>query len=135
MLTHAGSVTYRQNRNETLYLIISSSDGAHWVLPKGHIEPNESTEEAALRELKEEAGIVGEIVDKLPIQCFEVLQEKVAVQYYLIKESGSCNRDEERLLRWEILDVALELLSFENTKAILREGSERLNRPRLPASI
>ncbi|HEX3007850.1 MAG TPA: NUDIX domain-containing protein, partial [Bacteroidales bacterium] len=81
MLTHAGSVTYRQTKSETLYLIISSSDGAHWVLPKGHIDPNESSEDAALRELREEAGIIGKIVDKLPIQYFEIPQEKLAVQY------------------------------------------------------
>ena len=71
MLTHAGSVTYRQDQKETFYLIISSSDGAHWVLPKGHIESNESPEETALRELREEAGIIGEIVDRLLIQSFE----------------------------------------------------------------
>jgi len=128
MLTHAGSVTYRQDQNETLYLIISSSDGVHWVLPKGHIEPNESPEETALRELREEAGIVGKIVDKLPIQSFETPQEKVAVQYFLIKELGACHRHEKRLIRWEVLDVALKLLSFENTKAILHEGSARVNR-------
>jgi 8-oxo-dGTP pyrophosphatase MutT (NUDIX family) len=125
MITHTGSVTYRQGRNEILYLIISSSDGTHWVLPKGHIEPNESPEETALRELREEAGIVGEIVDKLPIQSFETPQGAVTVQYFLIKELGAGQASENRMIRWEVLEAALQLLSFENTKVILREGSAR----------
>lgn len=33
-----------------------------WVLPKGRIEPNESIEEAALREVFEETGVRGKIV-------------------------------------------------------------------------
>jgi hypothetical protein len=41
MPTHAGGVTFRKSGDRTLYLIVSSSDGAHWVLPKGHIEPGE----------------------------------------------------------------------------------------------
>lgn len=43
-----------------------------WLPMGGHIEPNETPEEAALRELQEEAGIVGQIVpeDSLSINCY-----------------------------------------------------------------
>jgi len=126
MLTHAGSVTFRQSDSEILYLVISSSDGAHWVFPKGHIEPNESPAETALRELREEAGIIGEIVDRLPIQSFEKRQEKVSVQYFLVKGLGSVQRNEKRIIRWEALDAALELLSFEEDKIVLRDGARKL---------
>ena len=127
MLTHAGSVTFRQNANEILYLVISSSDGAHWVFPKGHIEPNESPEETALRELREEAGINGEIVDRLPVQSFEKRQEKVSVQYFLVKGLDSAQRNEKRIIRWGTLDAALELLSFEEDKMVLRYGAGRVH--------
>lgn len=126
MPTHAGSVTYRKEQDKILYLIISSSDGVHWVLPKGHIEPDESPEEAALRELREEAGIVGEIVNKLPLQSFDVAGKPVTVQYFLIKSSGYCLAHEQRLIRWKDQASALELLSFANTRMILLEGSKRL---------
>ena len=126
MLTHAGSVTFRQGHNETLYLVIASSDGLHWVFPKGHIEPNESPEETALRELREEAGIIGEIVDRLSIQSYEKLKERVFVQYFLIKELGTCQRKEKRIIRWETQDAALEILSFEEDKMVLREGAGRV---------
>jgi len=127
MLTHAGSITFRQSVNEILYLVISSSDGAHWVFPKGHIEPNESPEETALRELREEAGIIGEIVDRLPIQSFEKPKEKVSVQYFLVKGLGSGQINERRIVRWEALDAALELLSFEEDKMVLRDGAGRVH--------
>ena len=39
----------------------------HWDLPKGHIEAGESSAEAALREVEEETGVCGEIVDPRPI--------------------------------------------------------------------
>jgi 8-oxo-dGTP pyrophosphatase MutT (NUDIX family) len=97
------------------------------VLPKGHIEPNESPEETALRELTEEAGIIGEIVDRLPIQFFENPKEKVIVQYFLVKEAGSSPEHEGRVIRWEVEDAALELLSFEDAKMVLRVGARRVH--------
>ena len=39
----------------------------HWDLPKGHVESGESSSEAALREVEEETGIRGEIIDSRPI--------------------------------------------------------------------
>lgn len=36
-----------------------------WSLPKGHIEPNETPEQAAIREVKEETGIDAQIVKHL----------------------------------------------------------------------
>ena len=70
-LTHAGCVVFRKDGEEILFLVISSSSGKHWVLPKGHIEENESPEAAALRELKEEAGIKGQIVEPLSIRKYK----------------------------------------------------------------
>ena len=36
-----------------------------WSLPKGHVEPGESAEQAAIREVHEETGIHGEVVRAL----------------------------------------------------------------------
>jgi 8-oxo-dGTP pyrophosphatase MutT (NUDIX family) len=36
-----------------------------WFLPKGHVEPDETIEEAAVREIEEETGIVGRVVASL----------------------------------------------------------------------
>jgi len=121
--THAGGVTFRQSCDQTLYLIISSSDGVHCVLPKGHIEPGESPEATVLRELKEEAGVIGEIVDRLSVQCFERPEEKVIVQYFLVRELDSIEPSEKRLLRWENEQAALQLLTFEEAREALRNAA------------
>ena len=45
-------------------LLVQEAKGTYagcWGLPKGHVEPNESIENAVLRELKEETNISGEV--------------------------------------------------------------------------
>src|SRR5438034_11631835 len=83
--THAGAVTFQITNGRTLYLIVSSSSGDNWVLPKGHIAPGESSADAALRELREEAGVIGQILDSLSIQQFKKVDEEVVVQYFLVR--------------------------------------------------
>jgi 8-oxo-dGTP pyrophosphatase MutT (NUDIX family) len=122
-ITHAGGVVFRSDDNQTFYLVISSSDGSSWVLPKGHIDSGESAETAALRELAEESGVVGEIVDHLSVQNFRKATIEGAVQYFLIRELGSTPAAEERTLRWEDEAAALRLLTFEDARVALREGA------------
>lgn len=52
----AGIVVYRKKNNQLEYLLLHYNAG-HWDFPKGHIEAGENKEQAALRELKEEAGL------------------------------------------------------------------------------
>jgi 8-oxo-dGTP pyrophosphatase MutT (NUDIX family) len=122
-VTHAGGVVFRNSDNQTLYLVVSSSDGANWVLPKGHIEPGESVEAAALRELAEEAGVLGEVVDHLSIQHFKKGNKEGVVQYFLIRELGSTAAAENRTLCWENEQSALQLLTFEDARVALRESA------------
>lgn len=51
-----GILPYRQTADGLRYLLILQTNG-FWSLPKGHMEPFESEEETALRELKEETGL------------------------------------------------------------------------------
>ena len=120
--THAGGVVFRKSKNRMLYLIISSSDGAHWVLPKGHIKSGESPEAAVLRELKEEAGVTGEVVHHLCVQCFEKPEEEVIVQYFLVRALGSTQPLEQREQRWEDEQAALRLLTFDDAQNALRNA-------------
>lgn len=125
-LTHAGCVVFQNESGRTLYLIVSSSSGTHWVLPQGHIEQNESPDEAALRELKEEAGVEGEILAPLSVREYRKPQEDVVIQYYLVRMLGFTQTSESRVLRWEEEQTARELLSFEAAQSAVREGAEAL---------
>jgi 8-oxo-dGTP pyrophosphatase MutT (NUDIX family) len=122
-LTHAGAVVFRERDKETLYLLVSSSDGANWVLPKGHIDPGETPQIAALRELVEEAGVLGSIVERLSVREFEKRGKSATLQYFLVREGGSTATKEKRVVRWENERSALQLLSFEEARLALIEGA------------
>jgi bis(5'-nucleosidyl)-tetraphosphatase len=122
-LTHAGAVVFRERDTEILYLIVSSSDGANWVLPKGHIDSGETPEIAALRELAEEAGVLGTIVDRLSVREFKKGGKEAVLQYFLVREGVSTATKEKRILRWEHERTALQLLSFEEARLALLEGA------------
>ena len=125
-LTHAGGVVFRKRNGEVLYLIVSSSDGQSCVLPKGHIELNESPDAAAVREIAEEAGVVGSVVAALSIRQFMKSGREALAQYFLIEETGVTESVEDREVRWENEQAAFELLTFPEAKAALSEGAAKL---------
>lgn len=63
-----------------------------WSLPKGHIEEGETAEQAALREVREETGIAGEIVAELGVIDFWFVAEgrriHKTVRHYLMRRVG-----------------------------------------------
>lgn len=124
--THAGTVVFQERGAQPVFLVISSSNGLHWVLPNGHIDPGESAESAALRELREEAGIRGELIQPLGVQHYRKFQQEVAAQYFLVRALEAGAAEEQRILRWEDERAALELLSFQQTRAALRQGADAL---------
>ena len=61
----AGGVCVRRMRGRDYLAAVRVKGGAVLALPKGHIEKGESGAEAAEREVSEEAGVRGELVEKL----------------------------------------------------------------------
>jgi 8-oxo-dGTP pyrophosphatase MutT (NUDIX family) len=123
MLTHAGCVAYRTTEDEPLFVVVSSSDGKHWVLPKGHIEPGENPKETALRELAEEAGFTGRIVAKIGREKYSTEKEKAVVEYFLVEASGCRRAEESRTVRWLNETAAHTALTFDGQKKALRRGA------------
>lgn len=123
-LTHAGCVVYRDDKKKIHYLLASSSTGKHWVLPKGHIDPGETPETAALRELTEETGVLGEVIQPLSVQHYDKAGKEVIIQYYLVRMIGSTTPMENRKLRWEKKKAALKKLSFVEAQNALEDAIE-----------
>ncbi len=95
--THAGGLVYRQLNGQKEYLLVSSKNVAlAWVLPKGHIHENETAEQAALREIKEEAGVEGAIVKPLGVVSTVTWFMKVkVVAFYLVKMKAVLEENSE----------------------------------------
>ena len=58
-----GAVLYTLIDGIRHYVLVSTSKGYNCGLPKGHMEGDENEKETALREVFEETGIHGELLD------------------------------------------------------------------------
>src|SRR5690348_14011575 len=100
--THAGGVVMRSAGADTLYLIVTALGKPNeWTLPKGHINPGETPEDAAVREIREEAGVAGEISCLIGMSEFSAKGEQANVNYYLINYLQSISDPEpNRQIAW-----------------------------------
>src|ERR1700742_81282 len=73
----AGGVAYRRKGEGVEIALISVGERNRWQLPKGLIDDGETSQAAALREVREEAGIETEMID---------LIDKVEYWYYATKK-------------------------------------------------
>lgn len=112
-------------------LVTQHSQNKHWSFPKGLIDPGQTTEEAALREVREEGGVAAEIIDKVGYSkyVYTFNGEKIfkVVTYFLMKyvSGDTANHD------WEVSDLgwykpedALKQLSFSQDKVLLKKALE-----------
>lgn len=72
-----------KNENENEVLLISSSrNNGNWIVPGGGIESNENPEDAAAREVYEEAGVKGRLSRFLGV--FESINRKHRTSVYIL---------------------------------------------------
>ena len=57
-----GAVLFRDLSGERIFLVLHSTQG-HWTLCKGHVEPGETEQETAMREIREETGLTVAFVE------------------------------------------------------------------------
>ena len=128
--------------------VISSSDGSlvalmarfnrggklEWCIPKGHLEANETNEQAALREVFEETGLQAKIIEYLGEVSYQFIQggKRVnkTVHVYLMEQTGgelSFDKDphkEASELEWVQVSELLTRLSHSNERRIAKMAVE-----------
>lgn len=125
----AGGVVYRRGDNGVEVVLCGRSADGVWGLPKGTPRPDESLEEAAVREVTEETGLQVRVVGKIgTIQYwFARPQEGVRyhkfVHYYLMAATGGNLEDhdwEYDRVEWLPIEEALKTLSYKNEVGVVR---------------
>jgi 8-oxo-dGTP pyrophosphatase MutT (NUDIX family) len=118
--SHAGGVVARIVDEERQYLIVEASrTRGLWVLPKGHIEPGETAEAAAVREVEEEAGVRAAIIAPAGESEYLAAGKPVRTIFFLMRYEAEASRTEERGRAWHRYEDALSLLPFDNLRRVL----------------
>ncbi|RLJ70754.1 8-oxo-dGTP diphosphatase [Hydrogenivirga caldilitoris] len=124
----AGGVLFKDGS----VLLIKTPSGV-WSFPKGNVEKGEKPEEAAVREVIEETGVKGKVVDYIGeiSYWYQLKGEKIfkRVKYFLMEYLEG-----EPQPSWEVLDAkffpveeANKLLKYKGDKEIFKKALERLS--------
>jgi 8-oxo-dGTP pyrophosphatase MutT (NUDIX family) len=120
LLTHAGGVVFRGDADRRVLLVRAKPAPHDWVLPKGHIEPGETPEQTAHREVIEEAGVDAEPLRAIGTLEFDTPNGKhVRSAFYLMRFVRNVAPHERREIRWATIDEALALVQFDDTRALI----------------
>jgi len=117
--THAGGVVFRRDGSLRVLLASASTNPNQWVFPKGHIEPGETPEQAAVREVREETGATVRLGAQIGAMEFNVPQERVRAVFYLMELVSEDQADEGRRLQWCTPSEARQRLTFDDARALL----------------
>ena len=127
IVRQAGGVVVRDVGGAPRFLIVRARrHPAHWIFPKGHVEPGESAEAAAIREVREEAGVSSTPIAPLGAVEYADGARQIRAEYFLLRHGRFVGADEARETRWCGLDEALSLLTFDSTRDLLRAAHARL---------
>jgi 8-oxo-dGTP pyrophosphatase MutT (NUDIX family) len=111
-----------------------AADGAKVLaLPKGHLEEDESAADAALREVREEAGVVGRLVDRLGDVRYWYMRDgrRIAkvVSFFLLEYVSGDVADHDREVehaRWLALERAARELTYKGERDMASRALLRL---------
>jgi 8-oxo-dGTP diphosphatase len=134
-LHSSGGVIFREAGALVEVALIATKNRTVWTLPKGLIGKDETPEMTAVREVKEETGLTGAIVDQLGEKSYwfylkdENAKCKKSVTYFLLKfisgdTADSCWEVDEA--RWFPMDEALGQLSYKGDREVMLRALDRL---------
>ncbi|MEM3086675.1 MAG: NUDIX domain-containing protein [Halobacteria archaeon] len=131
----AGAVILRRTPEGPVFLLLEYGPGGHWDFVKGKVEPGETEEQTVHRETAEETGIAD-------LRLRKGFRESILYYYrrpngvtarktvtYFIGETGTERvviSDEHSKFVWLPLEKALEKVTFDNARRVLKAAAKEL---------
>lgn len=129
--TQSAVIPYRLNDGKPEILIITSSSGRHWVVPKGIAEPGLSLQASAEKEAREEAGVTGHVqTEALGHYRYPKWGAECSVAVYAMQVSGEIPEDEReeqhRERQWATPEEVMQKLHQPSLAEMIPVLTDRL---------
>jgi 8-oxo-dGTP pyrophosphatase MutT (NUDIX family) len=128
----AGALVFRSTESGPLFLLLKYPAG-HWDFPKGNIEKGETPLDTMHREVREETGLI----NVKPVEGFEHV-----IEYYYSRDGKRIHKQvifflaeskeenvtlsfEHQDFTWLNFNDAMKLVSYSNSRKLLRAAEER----------
>lgn len=136
----AGGIIFRRDKDGAIEILLFQDARERWSIPKGHIEPGETAQQTAKREIGEEVGLhevdvlgwLGKVhfryrrVDKLVL---------MTTQIYLVRAKGDTNalQKEEWMkdVKWFSFHDALDAIEYEDIGKLMLLAMKRIRQENL----
>ncbi|MGL5060436.1 MAG: NUDIX hydrolase [Microcoleus sp.] len=130
LIEQSGVIPYRIHNGEIEVMLITSSTGKRWVIPKGLIEPDMTSPDSAAKEAWEEAGLLGK-VDPESIGIYEYYKWGCTcqVEVFLLKVQTVLETWPEahkRKRQWVSLSKAVKRVNEPELKLIIADLTNKL---------
>ncbi|MDP2754593.1 MAG: NUDIX hydrolase [Nitrospirota bacterium] len=131
----SGGVIFRRYDGSLEVAMVAVKGGNVWCLPKGLIDKGEVPEKTAIREVAEETGLKGRIIEKLGEITYwyyikeENIKRRKTVHFFLMEYEGGdvSNHDwEVDDASWFLIDEALKKASYRGEKEIIEKARKKL---------
>lgn len=127
----ASAIPFRWSDGQLQVCLITARRNPNkWIVPKGVIEAGDSPGETALKEAREEAGLLGRLLpEPLGEYRYKKLGRRLSVRVFAMEVQQSQERWAERKRRlrcWVAPEQALEMLSTSKLKALVLLALSRI---------
>jgi len=114
----AGGIVFKKSlKRDRQYVVALILVYGKWMLPKGKLDKGETKKEAAVREVREEAGVNAKILGKVGATTYG----NKTSHFYLMQYLGGSTKDhddEVHDVRWFYSDVVLKKLAYGRERKI-----------------
>jgi 8-oxo-dGTP diphosphatase len=119
----AGGIPVRDGPRGAEVLVVHRRRYGDWTFPKGKLEPGETDEECAVREVVEETGLVCELEEELGSTGYvDSHGRDKTVRYWRLRVEGGAlapRAGEVDEVRWATVPEAAELLTYQRDRELL----------------